>query len=113
MAGKPTKDTPQARTLIARALELGLGIGSAASLANVARDTVYDWRKKDPDFDDACRLAVAKGKLAVASKLMALVQRGNLGAIIFWLKTRTEEFREVRDPIPTDDDQEAPDLEFL
>jgi len=47
----------------------------------------------------------------VAGKLMELIRSGNVAATIFWLKTRTEEFREIRPDKQVDTEAMAGELE--
>ena len=47
----------------------------------------------------------------MAGKLMELIRTGNVAATIFWLKTRTEEFREIRPDRHADTEAVAGELE--
>jgi hypothetical protein len=76
------------------ALKMGLDYRSASGLVGISEVTLRQWRLKDDDFATACEKAVAESKMFVSAQLMAKVRRGNMTAIIFWLKTRTTEFRE-------------------
>lgn len=91
------KRTPENERLLLQALELGLGFESAAPLLGVSTQTLRNWRNNDEAFAMTCQTSIAKGKVRVVGKLIELINKGNLGAICFWLKTRTEEFREVKE----------------
>ena len=109
--GRPTKRTPEAEALIIKALGVGLSYEVAADFAGVHRDTLLDWRRKDETFSASIKGATARGKVGVAGKLMELIRAGNVAATIFWLKTRTEEFRELRQERQIDTETVAADLE--
>jgi hypothetical protein len=93
----PSKRTPEAEQLLFRALELGMGFNSAADLIGVSGNTLLRWRTDDPELALKCTQAKARGKMRVVGKLIELIDKGNLGAICFWLKTRTDEFKEHKD----------------
>lgn len=109
--GRPSKRTPAAEALILKALGVGLSYEVAADFAGVHRDTLLDWRRKDEAFSASIKGATARGKVGVAGKLMELIRAGNVAATIFWLKTRTEEFRELRQERQIDTETVAADLE--
>ena len=113
MSYKPTQRSPEAYATIYRALRLGLGFGVAAELIGVHRDTIYKWREDDQEFDASCKRAKSEGVEDVVQQLQTLISRGNLGAICFWLKTRTEEFRERSEYTPQDGDTREPDARYL
>lgn len=109
--GRPTKRTPDVEKLIIKALGVGLSYEVAADFAGIHRDTLLDWRRKDEAFSAAIKGATARGKVGVAGKLMELIRSGNVAATIFWLKTRTEEFREIRPDKQVDTEAMAGELE--
>ena len=109
--GRPTKRTPDAENLIIKALGVGLSYEVAADFAGIHRDTLLDWRRKDEAFSASIKGATARGKVGVAGKLMELIRAGNVAATIFWLKTRTEEFRELKQDRQVDAETIAADLE--
>lgn len=97
MAGKRT---PEAEATLLELLELGLGFESAAPVIGWTTEGLRKWRRDDEEFEERCQAAIGNGKRRVVGKLLELVERGNLGAICFWLKTRTEEFREEKQKPP-------------
>lgn len=110
-AGRPSKRTPEVEALILKALGVGLSYEVAADFAGIHRDTLLSWRRADEGFSAAIKEATARGKVGVAGRLMSLIQSGNVAATIFWLKTRTEEFREIRQDRTADPEAVAQELE--
>ena len=53
------KDTPESRAKILDALDKGATYELAAKAAGLSRMTLHDWRRKDPDFAEACEAAKA------------------------------------------------------
>tara|TARA_Y100000114_G_scaffold49333_1_gene45028 strand:- start:655 stop:999 length:345 start_codon:yes stop_codon:yes gene_type:complete len=106
-------NTEANRKLVVRALELGLSVNTAAALIGGTRDVIYGWRRRDESFDEDCRVAAAKGKVAVATQLMRKIQEGNLQAIMFWLRTRTDEFREAREALVSEAAESTPDRRYV
>lgn len=77
------------------ALEAGLSIAAAARAAGVGRQTVYDWRRREPEFGAAWDAAVETGtdRLEDEAHKRALTQSDTL--MIFLLKARRpEKFRD-------------------
>ena len=109
--GRPSKRTPEVEALIIKALGVGLSYEVAADFAGIHRDTLLAWRRSDETFSAAIKEATARGKVGVAGRLMSLIQSGNVAATIFWLKTRTEEFRELRQERQVDPETVAQELE--
>lgn len=109
--GRPTKRTPEVERTIRAALGKGLSYQTAAELAGILPDTLRRWRRDDTDFSADCKRAKAEGKANIVGKLIENANSGNVTAQIFWLKTRTEEFREHR-PDDTEDVQRR-QVEFV
>ena len=71
------------------ALESSLGVvTTAANLAGIHRDTHYDWMKKDPEYADRVMNIENRALDFAESKLHKLIERGNVAATIFYLKTK-------------------------
>ncbi|MHC4372181.1 MAG: hypothetical protein ACYSW8_31640 [Planctomycetota bacterium] len=110
LRGRPTKKTPEIEALIFKSLRLGISYVKTASFAGIHVSTLHRWRTEDPVFHDRCNQEVGKATVYVAGKLMQLINSGNFPAIQFWLKTRTDEFREkalkeaVSEPSVDDDE---------
>ena len=93
--GRPSKMSEERVRLIERALRLGLSYATAAALADVDEGTVHRWRRRYVGFRQRLEKAKGEGRLRVVGKLHELIDSGNTAATIFWLKTRTQEFRQV------------------
>lgn len=106
--GRPSIRTPAMEAEIFKTLQLGLDYRVAAHVVGVKEQTINEWRRKDEDFAVACEKAVGNAKRFVSAALMNKIQKGNIVAIIFWLKTRTTEFREKA---PQEDGEELQPME--
>ena len=86
------EQTKAAKRNFLAALEKTLGIiTSAAKKSGINRDTVYDWRKNDPEFEASLQ-AVNEIVLDFAeSALHKQINGGNPTSTIFFLKTKGRE----------------------
>jgi len=109
--GRPTKRTAAIDALILKALGVGCSLANAAKLAGIDADTLLLWRKKDDRFSVDCEKAAASAVHTLAGTLYAKAEGGDLTALIFWLKCRAPEFREPKEPPPSDEALE-PDPRF-
>lgn len=70
----------------------------AAKKVGVARATYYRWRQNDMVFREESDLAIKDGVQLInelaESKLISQIQDENLGAIIFWLKSRNPAYKD-------------------
>lgn len=85
--GRPTKLTPEVQEVIVSAIRAGNYIETAAALAGISKDALYDWLKKgnDPygfakariyrEFADAVKKAVAESE----ERDLAIIQRAAEG----------------------------------
>jgi hypothetical protein len=68
----------------------------ACKRQGIARATYYRWKKEDPQFAEKAELALQEGSELIndmaESKLISLIQEGNLTGIIFWLKNRHKKY---------------------
>lgn len=66
-------------------------IETACQMVNVGRATFYRWKEQDEKFREAVDKALAEGAALVndvaESQLLTLIKDGNLGAIVFWLRS--------------------------
>lgn len=70
---------------------LGLTNEQIASNMHIALSTFYHWLKIHPEFKDALKIGHDKGIKFAANKLMTLIDQGNLGAIIYYLRCRDKD----------------------
>ena len=71
-------------------------ISVAAEKVGISRNTVYRWKKEDPEFKKHMEEALAEGEAFVndmsESQLLSLIKEKNWSAISFWLKHRHPKF---------------------
>lgn len=84
--GRPMKEIDLNE--VARLAGLGLTREQIAALLNISLPTLYSRQKEDPAFAEAMKSGRAKSLEVVSSRLMELVAEGNLGAMIFYLKSQ-------------------------
>lgn len=63
-------------------------VGDACALAGISRQTYKNWKDKDPAFKEICEESRNRQKDNAEQKLLELINKGNVKAIIFYLKTR-------------------------
>ena len=66
-------------------------ISESCKGAGISRATYYNWKKDDPDFEEAVHDLEEGQKDFVESKLLDLIKDGNPTAIIFYLKTKAKD----------------------
>lgn len=70
----------------------------ACKKTGIGRASYYRWRQNDPSFREESDIALKDGVQLITelaeSKLISQIQEENLGAIIFWLKSRNPAYRE-------------------
>ncbi len=70
----------------------------ACEKSGVSRNSVYRWRKTDTSFSKEMDLALKEGEDLVSdmseSQLLNLIKDKNFPAIRFWLKNRSEKYRD-------------------
>jgi IS30 family transposase len=79
--------TPARIEIICRASRAGCSLHQIAMLLGVSDTTISSWIKRD----DVCKiyqLAKLNAVIEISEMLYTLAQAGDLGAIIFYLKTR-------------------------
>lgn len=76
----------------------------------ISRNTVYRWRKDEPDFAKAMDEALAEGEAIIndmgESQLLTLMKEKNWNAISFWLRKRSPKFRDRLEVVSTMGPQE-------
>jgi len=71
------------------ALEKTMGIVTSASkLSGVSRRTHYFWMKEDAAYAEKCEEVTNIALDFAESKLHQLIQKGNVAAVLFFLKTK-------------------------
>lgn len=60
----------------------------ARDKVGVSRQTLYNWRKKYEEIDEALRMGKDVADRQVENALFKAALEGNVTAIIFWLKNR-------------------------
>lgn len=74
-------------------------ISRSAQLARINRDTYYQWLKDDQNFAVAINDAEAQLNDEVRAILINEARKGNMTAIIFYLKHRDPQFKEERSQV--------------
>ena len=69
-------------------LEAGHSQKAAYTFAAVSKSQFFEWKRIHTDFGEAVEMALAKAHVGVTNKLIEAVNKSNMTAIIFWLKTR-------------------------
>jgi hypothetical protein len=69
----------------------------ACSKANVSKTTFYRWKTDDPEFAKQAEEALSGGKDLISdlaeTQLIGAIKKGQLSALIFWLKSHRDEYR--------------------
>ena len=93
-----TSRTLNAREKFVEYLSRGYSITKAAKESGVGRQTTYDWRKKDAEYDARCEDAIEQGadKLEDAAYARALESSDKLMELLLKAK-RPEKYRERQD----------------
>jgi len=70
----------------------------AVERVGIARSTFYRWKLEDKEFAKKVDDAVFEGQQLIndlaESKLIASIQDQNMSAIVFWLRTHNEKYRQ-------------------
>lgn len=82
------KITPDVVASVTTAFRTGADFALAASLASVSRQALYQYQDKHPGVKQAWEEARAEADGRVVRKLFLKANKGDLGAMIFWLKNR-------------------------
>ncbi len=85
------KKRKQLQDVFAEALLNSAGnISHACKKVGISRNTYYEWRKDDKDFDKVCEEQQEAIIDLVETKLMSNIQEGKTAEIIFFLKTKAK-----------------------
>ena len=113
MRGRPSKRTEALEHDILTVLRLGLSYRTAAQYVKIAESTLRKWGDEDAEFSAACEKARAQAVVNNVTKLIQKINDGDKTCLIFWLKSRTEEFKEQKYEIYQDGGEYNPDETFL
>ena len=88
--GRPTKYKKQYCQDLIEHCSMGLSLESFSATIDCCRDTLYEWKKKHPDFFDAIKRAKEAHLIYVERRLASILNgnRGNVVAAIFMLKCK-------------------------
>jgi len=87
-------------------------ISHACKKIGISRNTYYEWRKDDKEFDALCEEQQEAIIDLVETKLMSNIQEGKTAEIIFFLKTKAKH-RGYVEKQEFDIKKDAPDLSGL
>ena len=86
---RTAKDREAAMADFLIAYEKALGVlKTACEATGMCRKTIWEWRKKYPEFDEACHECEEIAVDFVESKLYKLINDGAEASTIFYLKTK-------------------------
>ena len=91
---RTAKDREKAMVDFLQAYEKSLGVlKTACEATGMCRKTIWEWRKKYPEFDDACHECEEVAIDFVESRMFKKIDTGGKGSeslIIFYLKTKAK-----------------------
>lgn len=111
--GRPTLLTPERETLILGLYRTPLPERYIAGAAGVSLRTLQNWKQNNEEFlrkVEQARSAVVGGAV---QKLWQCIEKGNLEAIKFYLRTQVFEFQEGRNVVEEETDAPIQDEEFF
>ena len=77
----------------------GLTDEQIAHNIGIGRTTFYKWRKEHPEFAQAIAVSKAVADREIENALFKAARKGNVTAMIYWLKNRKpDEWRDRREP---------------
>lgn len=82
------KITPVVVDAVTVAFRTGADFALAASLVKVSRQALYQYQAKHPDVKEVWEEARAEADGRIVKRLFQKANKGDLGAMIFWLKNR-------------------------
>ena len=91
---RTAKDREKAMVDFLQAYEKSLGVlKTACEATGMCRKTIWEWRKKYPEFDEACHECEETAIDFVESRMFKKIDKGEKGSeslIIFYLKTKAK-----------------------
>ena len=76
---------------LCKMLEDGHFIKNAIECLPPSASTIYEWISENPNFSDSIKRASAKGIVLAESHLFQAAKKGNIAAIIYFLKCKDPE----------------------
>lgn len=108
LMGRPTDYTPEAGATVIRLMSEGLSLTAAAGAMGFARQTLYDWKKRHPDFLDSVNRAKAARVFRLESEMLASESGAYVNARRFALvNAAPEEWRE-KQTVNLDTEKDSP-----
>ena len=77
-AGRPTKITPESVGKLEAAFHIGCSDSEACFFAEISRDTLYEYQKKNPEFSDRKRTLKSAPMLAARKVIAKAIKDGDL-----------------------------------
>lgn len=94
-AGRPTKYNPDMLPLLIECGKQGMGLAEMACAIGVDRDTIKEWRKSNPEFSAALKVALEHSQAWWESKgregAIGKIEGFNATGYIFQMKNRFRE----------------------
>ena len=88
----------------------GLTVEQVADNIGIVKSTLYEWMKKNSNISNALKIGAEEALMIAENSLFTLVKKNNLGAIIFFLKNRSNgKWRDDRHDVYTVDADNALD----
>ena len=84
----------------------GLTVEQVAKNIGIGKTTIYEWMKKYPNIQNALKIGAEEALMIAENSLFMLVKKKNLGAIIFFLKNRSNgKWRDRHDVYTTESEE--------
>lgn len=82
----------------------------ACEKTGLSRNSIYRWKKEDPDFAKEMEKAIAEGVAFVndmsESQLLTMIKEKNYSAISFWLRHRNDNYKNKIEITTKEDNEE-------
>lgn len=79
---------PKEQAIVVKAVSLGLSKTLAADIIGISPETLYAFESKNPSFSKKIKQATGSRILKYTNLLVDKIEKGNLSALLFWLKTK-------------------------
>jgi hypothetical protein len=115
---RPTKRSPERELTILNALRIGNTRTAAAALAEIGRDTLWEWTQSDPTFSNAVERAESEAETRFLGNVAKAAADGTWQAAAWWLERRRSGDYRRRDELGVSDvrkgaDEDRPDRDAL